>query len=156
MTAQSPALFIVDYLIGLPDAILNGFSDEDPTMGRMVFLDGLLTVVKGTGKRALTVSSGPTAIYASGSQMYGGAVSIRCYADHTRLNDGTHPVDDGLSRAFASWGRLDLVLQKGTAPLVTNPWIQSNRNGNPLESYDPQQDLPYVTQTYDVSVMVSA
>lgn len=154
MTAKPTSYYIVDYLLSLSSAILDGFSDTDPTMGRMVYRDRLPVNLKGTGKRAVVVQESPTS-YLGLASSYGASVGILCYSDHTLEPGGGQPLEDGSDRAFACWGKVDNLLVRPEPLIHGDPFLQSNRMSSPLRTEDPDLDVPYVVCYYDVAAMVA-
>jgi hypothetical protein len=153
LTYKAPPFYIVDYLLGLAGGVLDTFSDQDATFGRMVFRDGLPVRLEQTGKRAVVVSNGtPTSMYANARRPYGNNVQIRFYADHTRELDGDVPLEDGLDRAWAMFGLVDQLLNHDK-PLRNDPFVQLDRTSQPLESFDLDQNVPYIVVNYETAVM---
>lgn len=154
MTAKAISFYVVDYLLSLSSSVLDGFSDTDPTMGRMVYRDALPVRLKGTGKRAVVVQESPTS-YLGLASSYGASVGLLCYADHTLEPGGGQPLEDGSDRAFAAWGLVDNLFVRVEPLRQGDPFLQSNRMSSPLRTHDPDQDVPYVVAYYDVAAMVA-
>lgn len=155
MTTESPAFLLIDYMLGLDPALLDMFSDVDGVMGRMIFLDGLPFKVNGTAKRALTLANAPGTT-PFGTHVYSSNVQIRFYADHDRDAQGAAEVENGLLKAWRMFGPVDVLLNKEEPLKPGDPILQVNRSSPPFESYDMDQDLPYVTVSYDVAVITSS
>jgi hypothetical protein len=146
---------VLEFLLSQASPVLDAFSDTDTIYGRMIYRDALPLRLKGTGKRAIILTSAPGSPYGN-TTAYSGSVNVKCYADHSRTPvTGEVPVEDGVDRAYASWGLVDKLLQKVPPLSSSDPFIQTERTSNPLESYDSVEDLPVVVCIYDVAVLVT-
>jgi hypothetical protein len=152
MTALAPALAVINSLVDQPAPVIASLCDSDQTWGAYIFRDGLPLRLVGTGKRALVLSSSPGA--APTAHAYGSTVTVRIYADHTRDVSGVAAVEDGLDRAWAAYGVLDQLLHS-PAPLTIDPLVQCDHATSPLESFDADQDLPYLAVNYDIAILAS-
>jgi len=153
VTAKAPNFYIVDYLLGLPAPTLDGLADTDASFGRMIYREGSPVKLENSGKRAIVVVNTPGVVYPGSNGSYGSVVNMRLLADHTRDVDGLADVEDGVDRAWAMFGLLDKLLNVEAPIIVTDPWIQTNRVNQPLETWDPAQNVTYDTVCYDVSVL---
>ncbi len=155
MTTFSPSWYVVALLRSLPVGQLDTLADTDATWGRMVYRDALPLKLAGSGKRAITVTNTPGSMGGFSTRAYSNNVSCRCYADHTRTEAGTSPTEDGIDRAWAMFGKIDKVLYSPTPLSRADPFVQSERSSLPFESFDTDQNLPYVAVNYDIAVLVS-
>lgn len=149
---QPPELLIVKYLLALNPIVIALFADQNTAYGPLVFRDALPLKLSPAGLRAVSVSSTPGGTAPTLTGVYSATVQTRIYCDHTRDPEGNAAVEDGLDRAWAAFGNLDPQLNTTEAIMLT-PTVQSNRVGSPLETWDENQNLPYLAVNYDVSVM---
>jgi hypothetical protein len=151
MTYEPVPLSVVKFLLSLSEAEQAKLADKDETWGRMIFRDGLPIRLEGTGKRAIVVKQS-TPGTSDAAHVSRGIVSISLYADHTRSEGEPPAVEDGIDRAWAMFGNLDHHMQ-AAKPLVEGArTVQSDRQAQPLESFDQDQDLAYLAVTYDVTL----
>ena len=141
---------MVDYLLDLSTATLDGFSDTDTTWGRMIFRDALPLNLVTTGKRAVTITNAPGANYTTHN--YGAVVSLRLYSDHTRDGSGDAVQEDGLDRAWAMFGGIDQILHSPDPLFSNSVEFHIDRSAAPMESFDHEMNIPYVAVNYDVAI----
>ncbi len=118
--------------------------------GPHVFRDGVPLKIQGTGTTAVTITHQPG--QNPNSHVIGSSIQVRIYADHTRLPDGSAPVENGTDRAWEIHGRLDQLLSKPGYVHTPDAWFQIERTSQPLESFDREQNIPYLTVTYSVII----
>ncbi len=154
MTASAPNFYVVDFLMGLPTGVLDALADSDSAFGRMIYREAMPVRLENSGKRAVVAIDTPGGHY-SGSSAYGNVVNIRLYADHTRDIDGKASVDDGVDRAWAMFGLIDKYLNASHPIKVGDPFVQSERVNQPLETFDAEQNVPFVSVSYDIAILVT-
>lgn len=150
MSYEPIELAVVKFLTGLSSTEQDRLADTDTTYGRMIFRDGLPLRLSGSGKRAIVCKSVPGRN--DPSHVSAGIVSVSLYADHTRKAGEPPAQEDGLDRAWVMFGHLDHHLQAADPLLEGARTLQSNRQSQPLASYDQDQQLAYLVATYDVTL----
>jgi hypothetical protein len=150
MTYVPPHLAVVQFLLALPTDEQAKIADTNTDYGRLIFRDALPLKLSGTGLRAVVLKAGPginPSVHAQGS-----IVSACLYADHTRVDGKPPATEDGIDRAWAMFGNVDAHLQAADPLTSGAETMQSDRQAQPLETFDRDQDLPYLAIPYNVTL----
>lgn len=153
MTYLPPELLVVQFLKSITDPDLSLMVDNTQSYGALIFRDALPLKLSPSGLRAITIAAKPGGTSPTLFQVYASMITCSIYCDHTRDINGNASVEDGIDRAWAVFGTLDFYMNSSEPIVVNSTTAQAGRMTTPLESWDQDQNLPYLTANYDVSIV---